>query len=118
MKKLLYTCLITVLTISCNQEPATTDTTKWKEEIKKAETDFMQRCKEKSIAAAFEEFAAESAIIKRGNDSLITGKEGIRNYYSAPHFKTASVQWGPDSIFVCRQWRHGLELWKVRMGIP
>ncbi len=118
MKKLLYTCLITVLTISCNQEPATTDTTKWKEEIKKAETDFMQRCKEKSIAAAFEEFASENAIIKRGNDSLITGKEGIRNYYSAPHFKTATVQWGPDSIFVSGNgdmaWSYGKYAWVFR----
>jgi ketosteroid isomerase-like protein len=118
MKTILYSCLTLVLIISCNQQPVIVDKTKWTEEIKKAETEFMQRCKEKSIADAFEAFAAENAIIKRGNDSLITGKSGISHYYSAPHFKTARVQWAPDSIFVSDNgdmaWSYGRYAWVFR----
>ena len=49
-------------------------------EITKAENDFSAMASEKGIEAAFVYFAAEDAIIKRGNDSLIKGKEGIRHF--------------------------------------
>lgn len=53
---------------------------------------------QKGIAEAFWFFADSEAVIKRGNDSLIKGKEGIRNFYSKDFYKSASVKWSPDFI--------------------
>src|SRR5690349_15495171 len=50
----------------------------------------------KGIKEAFEYFAADSAIIKRGNDSLVYGRAGISHFYSGDFFKQASVTWAPD----------------------
>lgn len=67
-------------------------------EIAAAEKAFEQMAAEKGIAHAFWFFADSAAVIKRGNDSLIHGKEGIRNFYSAPYFSTARVKWSPDLV--------------------
>ena len=67
-------------------------------EIGQAEKDFEKMAAEKGIAEAFWYFADSNATIKRGNDSLITGREGIKHFYSRPYFKTASVSWAPDFV--------------------
>jgi len=54
--------------------------------------------KQKGIAEAFEFFADSNAVIRRGADSVIHGKENIRKFYSAGYFKTASVKWSPDFV--------------------
>jgi ketosteroid isomerase-like protein len=79
-----------------------TDTDNLREEAKKeigqAEKDFEKMAAEKGIAEAFWYFADSSAVIRRRNDSLIKGKEDIKNFYSAGYFKTAYVKWSPDFI--------------------
>ena len=64
--------------------------------ITKAENDFSAMASEKGIEAAFTYYAANDAIIKRGNDSLIYGKAGITNFYSKDVFKKAILKWSPD----------------------
>jgi ketosteroid isomerase-like protein len=64
--------------------------------ITKAENDFSAMASEKGIEAAFTFYAANDAIIKRGNDSLIYGKAGINNFYSNDVFRKAVLQWSPD----------------------
>ena len=71
---------------------------KAKLEIAKAEKDFEQMAADKGIAEAFWYFADSNAVIKRRNDTLIRGKDNIRNYYSADYFKNASVKWSPDFV--------------------
>jgi ketosteroid isomerase-like protein len=66
--------------------------------IGEAEKDFAKMAAENGIAKAFEFYADSNATIRRGRDSLIHGKEGIRNFYSADYFKTATVTWSPDFI--------------------
>jgi ketosteroid isomerase-like protein len=65
-------------------------------EIKQAEKDFEKMAAEKGIAEAFSFYADTAAVLRGGNDSLIRGKDGIRNYFSADRFTTATVQWAPD----------------------
>lgn len=77
------------------------------QEITKAEKDFEAMAAEKGIAEAFWFYADSNAVIKRGNDSLIKGKEGIRNYYAAPYFNTASVKWSPDFVEASADGRMG-----------
>lgn len=67
-----------------------------RDEIRRAEKDFEKMAVEKGIAEAFSFFADTSAVIKRENDTLISGRDAIRNYYSADYFKSASVKWSPD----------------------
>ncbi len=71
---------------------------KSKTEIAAAEKDFAKMAAEKGIAEAFAFFADSNATIKRQHDTLIHGKESIRNFYSADYFKTATVKWSPDFI--------------------
>ncbi len=71
-----------------------------KEEIRQAEKAFMDELNAKGAAAAFAGFAADDAVIKRDNDTLILGREGIRTFYSAPAYQNASATWAPDFIEV------------------
>ncbi|MGC4039995.1 MAG: DUF4440 domain-containing protein [Flavobacterium sp.] len=64
----------------------------------RTEEDFKNLALSKGIAEAFYTFADDNATIKRENDTLIKGKENIRNYYSNPKFKNASVSWEPDYV--------------------
>lgn len=90
------TIFILLLLPACKQElPVNTEA-----EIENTETAFMQACKEKGIGEAFYLFADSTAIIKRENDTLISGPEAIRNYYSRPFYSTAEVAWKPVHIDV------------------
>lgn len=92
---LIFTLLFFVYSCSENR---TTDTAAAKKEIADAEKAFATMAKEKGIADAFEFYADSNAVIKRKNDSLIKGKEGIKNFYNNDLYKTASVTWSPDFI--------------------
>ena len=66
--------------------------------VRQAEKDFETMAAEKNIAEAFWYFADSTAVIKRQNDTLIQGKDAIKNYYSADEYKTAVVKWSPDFV--------------------
>ena len=71
-----------------------------KNEIYQTEKAFEKMAKEKGSAEAFYFFADENAVIKRGNDSLITGKENIKNFYEKRRSGSGSLSWTPDFIDV------------------
>ncbi len=71
-----------------------------KAEIREAENNFMLELQTKGAAEAFYNYATDNAVILRGNDSIIKGKESIRNYYSQPIFENATAEWNPDFIEV------------------
>jgi ketosteroid isomerase-like protein len=79
-------------------ETSTTTTNDAKIEIANAEKDFEKMAGEKGIADAFWFYADSNATIRRGKDSLIHGKDGIRNFYSGEFFKSAKVNWSPDFV--------------------
>ena len=87
--------IISVSIISCNP-----DRSNLIAQIRDTETRFEAMAGEKGMAEAFSFFADTGATIKRQNDSLIHGKEGIRKFYSADFYKTASVKWAPDYVDV------------------
>jgi ketosteroid isomerase-like protein len=97
MKAFFVFSMTLLLFIACNQP---TDKNIIKDEIFNTEKSFEKMCAEKGIAAAFYFFADDSAVIKRENDTLIIGKENIKNYYSKDFYKTATVKWAPDFIDV------------------
>lgn len=92
-----FLLIATLLLISCNSENASTDgRAKAIEEINKAEKDFESMLASKGAAEAFSYYADSAGVIKRENDTIIRGKEAIRNYYSQPWYLTAKVNWTPD----------------------
>ena len=82
---------------SCT-ESKTINTDTAKKEIADTEKAFETMVKDKGIAEAFAFYADSNAVIKRRNDSLIKGKDAIRNFYENDFYKTASVTWSPDFI--------------------
>lgn len=72
-----------------------------KSEIVLAEADFNQMAADLGIPAAFEAFAADDAVILRG-DSLIRGKEAIKNYYDQRYDGKDKIvlTWKPDFVEV------------------
>lgn len=110
----LIAVLSTLLSLSCNTK---TDKEKIKKEILKTEKAFEKMAAEKSISAAFYFYADENAVIKRENDTLIKGKENIRNYYKKSDRIKAKVSWTPDFIEVSDcgtlAYTYGKYLWQV-----
>jgi ketosteroid isomerase-like protein len=113
--KTMFVLLVSAFIIaSCNQP----DKEKIKDEIYQAEKAFEKMAAEKSIAEAFYHFADEEAVIKRENDTLIVGKENIRNYYDTESNRSATVNWTPDFIDVADcgtlAYTYGKYLWRIK----
>ena len=89
--------ILLVISFSCNQRESGTII---QIEIRNVEKNFQQSLVTDGAASAFFKFAADSAVIKRENDTLIAGKEAIKNYYSNPFYKNAVAIWEPDFIDV------------------
>lgn len=96
---LFYILLSLVLTF-CSTESSKKSQEELKEEIRQQEHAFQQMLKAEGAAQAFSTFAASDATIKRGNDSLIVGKDAIKHYYSSPFYQNALAEWEPDFIDV------------------
>ena len=89
-----------------------------KAEIVQSERDFEKMAADKGIAEAFFYFADENAVIIRENDTLIKGKENIRNYYARKSNNNAIVNWAPDFVEVsdCGTlgYTYGKYSWKIK----
>jgi ketosteroid isomerase-like protein len=103
--------------ISCS-EHTTSDINAVKKEITAAEKAFESMAKEKGIAEAFTFYADSNAVIRRKNDTLIKGKEGISNFYTDDFYRTATVAWSPDFIDVSESgdmaYTYGKYLWQSK----
>jgi len=114
--KALILIILIILFITACEHP------KSKEEIKKeifqTEKDFERMVMERGATDAFYNFADENAVIKRDNDSLIFGKENIKNYYKSNDIKNATVNWTPDFIDVSEDgslgYTYGKYVWIIK----
>jgi ketosteroid isomerase-like protein len=100
LKKILFIVTCSMSFLSCSTDDKRISDGKVREQVAKVEKDFAEMAAKNGIAKAFSFFADSNAVIKRGKDSLIKGKNAILNFYSADFYKTASVQWAPDFIDV------------------
>jgi len=92
-KKFLLTGSIVVMSLYSTAQTVREQSIK---EINAAENAFAKMAAEKGVQQAFVFYAAEDAVIKRGNDSLVRGKVGIGNFYATDFFKRALVVWAPN----------------------
>ena len=92
MKHLLI--LVLILTTACSS-PSEKSMEKHKVQIIQTELDFAKMADEAGVAAAFYEYAADSAVIGRGG-KIIKGREAIRDYYEKNLRPGTKLQWTPD----------------------
>jgi ketosteroid isomerase-like protein len=106
---------VTIVYCSCSEKQ---DLKLIKQDVINTEKSFEKMCEEKGIAVAFYFFAADSAVIKRQNDTLVIGKENIKKYYSNDFYKNASVKWSPHFIDVSEDgtlaYTYGKYVWKSK----
>lgn len=74
---------------------------KWKQEILETESNFADMAKEKGINKAFLTYAAEDAVLLRGN-KLIIGKDTIRAYMENQASGHMTLTWRPDFVDVSK----------------
>jgi ketosteroid isomerase-like protein len=92
MKHLLI--LVLIMTTAC-YSPSEKSTEKNKAAVIQTELDFAKMADDAGVAAAFYEFAADSAVIGRGG-KIIKGREAIRDYYEKALKPGTRLQWAPD----------------------
>ncbi len=100
MRTIIPGILVVILCMTCSRNQSET-MENWKSEIVQAEAGFNQMATDQGIPAAFEAYAAEDAVILRG-DSLIRGKKAIRKYYDQRYDGKDKVMltWKPDFVEV------------------
>jgi ketosteroid isomerase-like protein len=97
MKKTLFILFCLPLAVSCKN---TSNIAVAKKEILETEKAFEKMVSEKGSAEAFYYFANENAVIRRGNDSLIIGRENIKHYYDKNANLNSKLSWNPDFVDV------------------
>jgi ketosteroid isomerase-like protein len=100
MKNTIKLFIFLSLLSSCSQKPETKNLTYIKLEIIKTEKDFEKLVAEKGPAEGFYQFADSNAVIKREHDTLIVGKNNIKNYYLNQKLQKPTVTWSPDAVTV------------------
>jgi len=92
MKHLLI--LVLIMATACSS-PSEKYAEKYKAQIIQTEIEFAKLADEAGVAAAFYEYAADSAVIGRGG-KIIKGRDAIREYYEKNLRPGTRLQWAPD----------------------
>jgi ketosteroid isomerase-like protein len=115
MKASILIIPVILLLAGCNPSKSKEDI---KKEIFQAEKAFEKMTSDKGVADAFYYFADKNAVIKRENDTLITGSDNIKIYYEKKGLKDAVVNWTPDFIDVSESgdigYTFGKYTWKIK----
>lgn len=102
MKQILRSFVL-VLTMfsSCSQAPDATALDMWKQEIRDVERDFAAMAEREGISRAFLHYAADSAVLMRG-DKLYTGKQELEALFAGTSSSPLDekLSWSPDFVDV------------------
>ncbi|TFH38489.1 MAG: DUF4440 domain-containing protein [Bacteroidia bacterium] len=98
MRNIVTAGLILIIAGSCIN-PNGIDTDRARADILLAEKEFAKMAADSGIARAFLFFAADDAVILRG-DKLVPGIENIRQYFSNSPEDRISLEWAPDFVDV------------------
>lgn len=101
MPRFILSIVLAFLFICCNDTTsASPDRESLKQEIIDTENAFCKMALEKGLSEAFYTFADSNAVIRMANDSLIRGKNDIRENYKKPRYLGARLTWAPDFVDV------------------
>jgi len=92
---------ISLLFYSCNTNKKEVPIEKWKSEIVDTELEFSEMAQKEGIPKAFLAFAAEDVVVNK-NNSLIIGKEALRESYENEKSESGNfgLSWKPDFVDV------------------
>lgn len=90
------------------------------QEIRAREKQFQDDLNRNGAAWAFAHYAADSAVIRRGNDSLIKGKQAIEHYYAVTTTRETKAYWEPEFIDLSEDgtlaYTYGHYRWEIFKG--
>jgi ketosteroid isomerase-like protein len=96
--RLIFILVALSMVSACKFKKDTVNTGGLKAEILRTEKEFEATVKKSGMQEAFYRFADDIAVIRRANDSLITGKNNIREFYQDPKFRNYDLSW--TAVFV------------------
>jgi ketosteroid isomerase-like protein len=100
LKSVIILLLICSIYFSCNNKESDQITMeKYKREIRDTELAFAKLAKEQGLKVAFTTYAADDAVINRGNN-LIKGRKAIEDYYDNQNLDNVKLEWDPEFIEV------------------
>ena len=88
---------IIIFNQSCSIKPKDELISSWKEEIVQTEKEFSDMTMREGIEPAFLTFAAEGAVLKRGNN-LVNGLDAIKEYFNGQNAGNVQLEWLPDFV--------------------
>ena len=98
MRTIFILVSVFIVTGCCNN-PDVIDADRAKSDILLAEKEFSEMAADSGIVPAFLHFAANDAVILRG-DKIVSGFEGISSYFEDRDFDAVSLVWTPDFVDV------------------
>jgi ketosteroid isomerase-like protein len=102
MKKLLIIIMFLSLFISsCSENEKDDQVKKWKQEIENTELEFADMASKEGLQKAFLSYAADDAVLNR-NNTILKGKEAIKDYFENQTLSDVKLVWVPDFIEVSR----------------
>jgi len=99
MKQITYYFFGFLLLFSCSNIPDKNIIEQWEQEIVDTEAAFAKMAKEEGMNKAFIAYAADDAVLMRGNQ-LIKGKEAIAKFMEPQNSK--GLAWTPDHVEVSK----------------
>ena len=96
--KLIILVLVVIIQ-ACANNSQEEQLAQWKQEIVQAEKDFSAMAGDDGIPAAFLAFAAQDAVLKRGNN-LVVGWGAIEERFAQQTQGNVKLEWSPDFVDV------------------
>ncbi len=93
------TMLTLIILTGCGIQTKEEKADQYRQEVLETERAFARMAAKEGVKAAFMAFAADDAVLLRG-DRLITGKDAIEKYYGRRVQENVSLAWEPDFIGV------------------
>ena len=100
INKLIVLVLVVIIQSCSNNSPEEL-VEQWKQEIVLAENEFSAMAGEEGIPAAFLAFAAQDAVLKRGNN-LVIGWDAIKERFAKQTQGNVKLEWSPDFVDVSK----------------
>ena len=98
-KNKLIILVLVVIFQACVNNSQEEQVAQWKQEIVQAEKDFSAMAGDDGIPAAFLAFAAQDAVLKRGNN-LVVGWDAIKERFAQQTKGNVKLEWSPDFVDV------------------
>ena len=98
-KNKLIILVFVVIIQACSNNTREELVAQWKQEIVQAEKDFSAMAGEEGIPAAFLAYAAQDAVLKRGNN-LVVGRDAIKERFAQQNLGNVKLEWSPDFVDV------------------